>query len=140
MNQGRLPVPPPTQTGNTCPRCNQPSLAPARDGGVFFLGCQRCRGAYFTDELDLEKFIKEKVGHEASQVYVRKLLVSMVNPANGRQGKRKCPLCLRALRRHEYGETPYMVVLDRCVLHGFWLDADELATVLKGCQELAARG
>ena len=107
-----------------------------------FLRCAGCGGAYFRDELDLEPYVAAKKGPSAAEVYIRLLLVSLADLERARDGLRVCPIenCGRRLRYHPFGFPPYLVVLDRCDLHGLWLDREEVDMVLEGCEQLAARG
>jgi Zn-finger nucleic acid-binding protein len=124
-----------------CPRCKKPLLKPCFDGGTYFLRCPKCDGAYFIDEFDVETFVKGKLGAAASQVYGRWLVYSMREGAAQSLSRRVCPLCQGRLRRHEFGMEPLCwVLLDRCDLHGFWMDRDEVESILKGCQEAVRRG
>jgi hypothetical protein len=122
-----------------CPVCKEPILTPCFDGKICFLRCENCDGAYFIDEFDIELFIKAKLGAAASRVYARWLIYSM-GGASTSLSRRLCPICRDKLRRHEFGMEPLCwVLIERCPLHGFWMDKKEIEAVLKGCQEAARR-
>lgn len=124
-----------------CPRCKKPNLKPCLDGGIYFLRCHKCDGAYFIEELDVEQFVKAKLGAEAGRVYARWLVHSMGDSASNSYSRRLCPLCSNKLKRHEFGMEPLCwVLIERCDLHGFWMDRDEVESILKGCQDAARRG
>lgn len=122
-----------------CPRCRKDVvLKPRYDGGCMFLACQICDGGFF-EEFDLGRYVGGKLGQKAASVYLYWMLASMEKVEDARRGKRVCPICTNQLRRHPFGKQPHFVLLDRCPLHGFWLDKDEIDTILNGCREYARR-
>lgn len=106
-----------------CPTCNEPMIVVEFEG-VEVDYCLTCHGTWLdAGELEL---ITELAGGEPGPLH-RALHAA----GRGRSGRRRCPRCRRKMRIIEAGQTP-AVEADRCPAgHGLWLDAGELATLVK---------
>ena len=106
-----------------CPKCKQ-NLVIVEFEGVELDYCVDCRGSWFdTGELEL---IIELAGGEKTR------LQQMITAARDvHRGERRCPRCRRKMDVLTVGPAPG-VEIDRCPRgEGVWLDAGELATLVK---------
>lgn len=109
-----------------CPGCKtsvQLVSRPLTKSGVTALECPHCVGLW----LGLESFhvlLSEEPGEatKASPNHVPQ-------PAEVRQGYRKCVVCGELMTRRNFGSRSGVVV-DLCGRHGVWFDADELTQLL----------
>ncbi|MGE0711960.1 MAG: zf-TFIIB domain-containing protein [Planctomycetota bacterium] len=120
----------------TCPSCaGSPALAEIVDREVNFLGCTDCYGLFVTEEN-----LGEYVAHATGQPGVRTSYLELLEEATAKLGgesKRTCPRCHEKMRRIGFGESP-LVILERCALHGLWLDKKELTKVKRAARAHAA--
>lgn len=105
-----------------CPKCNEPLLI-VEFQGVEIDHCPDCRGTWF-DAGELELVVELAEGDPAQ-------LRTMLDTEGARASeKRCCPRCRRRLRVLKIGTPP--IEVDVCPGgEGIWLDAGELAAVVK---------
>ena len=106
-----------------CPKCKQPLIV-VEFQGVELDYCPGCRGTWFdAGELEL---VAELAGSAPGR------LQRALHSAGGQSaGSRRCPRCRRKMQVVTVGQTP-PVEIDRCPSgDGIWLDAGELATIVK---------
>lgn len=115
-----------------CPTCEEHHLLEEiveRD--VSFLGCTTCFGLFVsTDELG--EYVRNATGSVGVRTAYHGLLEDALDHLAG-QSKRLCPHCGASMRRMGFGEHP-LVILERCALHGVWLDKKELTKVLRAAR------
>lgn len=106
-----------------CPECSEPLIVIELEG-VEVDHCLKCRGTWLdTGELEL---LTEIAGAPPGPLHK-----SLLAGAAEERGTRRCPRCRRKMRRATIGARP-PVELDRCPAgHGVWLDAGELATIVR---------
>ena len=106
-----------------CPKCGEPLIIMELHG-VEVDYCLDCRGTWLDGgELEL---ISELAGVPAGA-----LSAALRNTGAGRRSVRRCPRCRRKMRQVTVGQAP-AVEIERCSSgHGLWLDAGELATVVR---------
>lgn len=106
-----------------CPHCGEPLIIVELEG-VEVDYCLACHGVWFdTGELDL---VIELAGGDPSE------LAETLHPTGRRHTPtRRCPRCSRRMRIGVIGQTE-TVEVDCCPDgHGIWLDANELAAIVK---------
>jgi Zn-finger nucleic acid-binding protein len=89
--------------------------------------CTKCRGVWF-DAGELELLL-ESAGLEG----VEPLLAGLASSpeAESKEKKRKCPICVRKMRKVLFGQEPE-ILLDICRRgDGVWFDGGELAQLVK---------
>ncbi len=100
--------------------------------GVEVDHCLDCRGTWF-DAGEVE-FLAETAGVEPGKIE------SAIHASGQQTGELKCPRCRRRMQVLKVGQQP-AVEVDRCPAgEGLWLDAGELAAVVKtfgGTQDAA---
>ena len=106
-----------------CPECREPLIVIELDG-VEVDHCLTCRGTWLDGgELEL---LTELAGGRPGPLHA-----ALRAPPTGHRGTRRCPRCRRKLRLSTVGTAPH-VEFDRCPAgHGLWLDAGELATIIR---------
>lgn len=118
-----------------CPGCNQSTLEQVEDKGIPFTGCTSCFGL-FCAEPRLRSYVEKAAGAvaagDAFEALRRKACAGRVG-----RSVRRCPMCGVGLGRITFGESP-VVVLDRCALHGIWLDRSELKKVVRASRAWGA--
>ncbi len=108
-----------------CPRCRQ-ALIIVELHGIEVDHCATCGGTWL-DRGDLE-LIVELAGGTPDP-----LIAGLAPPGTGTKSARRCPRCQRKMERTIAGATP-AVEIERCRYgHGIWLDAGELAALVRGC-------
>lgn len=107
-----------------CPHCKQPLIV-VEFQGIEVDHCVLCRGIWCdAGELDL---LTELAGVPAGELERR-----MLAGGAATRGTRRCPRCNRKMDVVQLGTPP--VALDRCPGgDGIWLDAGELAAVVRIC-------
>ncbi len=108
-----------------CPKCCQ-ALIIVELRGVEVDHCLACGGTWLDGgELEL---IMELAGGTPDP-----LVAALARPGAGRKSARRCPRCRRKMERLLAGAAP-AVEIERCRHgHGIWLDAGELAALVRGC-------
>jgi len=113
-----------------CPACSV--LMPVNSiGGVVVNECSRCHGLWVPGshfDLLVNRAIETRKQSFAMQTGLAQPRVSGANPARQRVEYRKCPMCDEFMRRQNYRKRSG-IIIDRCVEHGVWLDADELEQI-----------
>ena len=106
-----------------CPKCREPLIV-VELHGVEVDYCLACRGTWLdAGELEL---ITELAGGPAGR-----LTAALQATTDGRTSRRRCPRCRRKMRQITVGDAP-AVEVERCRNgHGLWLDAGELATLVR---------
>ncbi len=86
--------------------------------------CLECNGVWL-DAGELEMLLGDR--SEASR-----LLDSFKDQPRSRERARKCPICLKRMRKIVVGDVPGGVLIDKCKRgHGLWFDKGELQGILK---------
>ncbi len=111
-----------------CPQCKEPLIV-VEFQGVELDFCLACRGTWFdAGELEL---VSELAG-----VAPGRLERALHTTAAEKRDQRRCPRCRRKMDVFHVGEPP--VEVDRCRRgHGIWLDAGELAAIVKALSDSA---
>jgi len=106
-----------------CPKCREPLIVVEYEG-VEVDHCPDCRGTWFdAGELEL---VTELAG-----VAPARLVAALRSDVGLKRSTRRCPRCRRRMRTFTVGQSP-SIELDRCPAgHGIWLDAGELAAVVR---------
>ncbi|MCK4343573.1 MAG: zf-TFIIB domain-containing protein [Phycisphaerae bacterium] len=109
-----------------CPKCNEPLIV-VEFQGVEVDHCLDCRGTWFdAGELEL---LAEMAGAAPGR-----LEEALLAGEHGATGRRRCPRCNRKMQVLTVGQPP--VEVDRCPSgDGIWLDAGELAAIVKSFAE-----
>jgi Zn-finger nucleic acid-binding protein len=88
--------------------------------------CTKCRGVWF-DAGELELLL-ESAGLEGVEPLLAGLASS--TEARSKEKKRKCPICVRKMRKVLFGQEPE-ILLDLCQQgDGIWFDGGELAQLV----------
>lgn len=117
-----------------CPRCRQPlqSERIALAGPVELDRCTKCHGIFF-DPGELEAVL-ESPGAAGTEIDLERLdaIVREETPGNDYRDVTyvPCPDCGELMHRKSYGARAGVIV-DRCTLHGVWLDGGELRRLLE---------
>jgi len=117
-----------------CPRCKQPleSMRLKLESPVEIDRCVNCYGIFF-DPGELEEVLDTSV-KRAYDVDLERLDTLVREETSDRDYKEvkyvPCPDCGEFMHRKSYGAKAGVVV-DRCRLHGVWLDGGELNRLLK---------
>ncbi len=121
---------------NVCPACKKEAVDEMEDRKVPFLGCAECFGLFVTED-NLENYVADSTGSEDVGKAYKDLLQRALDEKTPKPGNRSCPVCKKPLGRMGFGESPF-VILDRCGLHGLWLDKKELKKVIRSARAHAA--
>jgi Zn-finger nucleic acid-binding protein len=120
----------PEEFQTTCPACKKEDTVDVmEDRGVEFLGCGECFGL-FVEEIGLQAYVSDSAGSDDIGKAFEDLLQKALDAKQPKPGARPCPVCAKPLCRMGFGESPF-VILDRCGLHGVWLDKKELKKVIR---------
>jgi Zn-finger nucleic acid-binding protein len=104
-----------------CVTCNEPMVV--LELQEVEIDCCLACGGIWLDAGEIELLV-------ASKAKVDTLLSQMGKGRNRQHGKRKCPICLKAMDIITIGSTD-KVKIDHCRRgHGLWFDRGELETVL----------
>lgn len=101
-----------------CPRCNV-ELNAQVDRGVEVAACPGCQGMWLTPA-ELDQLENEAFDNESN----KGSLFLVAHPTT-----LKCPVCNAGLQRFNY--RFFDLELDFCPAHGFWLEKDDDARILK---------
>jgi Zn-finger nucleic acid-binding protein len=118
----------------SCPRCKAPmqQLRLGLETAVEIERCTKCYGIFF-DPGELEEVLDASV-KRAYEVDLERLDTMIREETSIRDYKSvtyvPCPDCGELMHRKSYGARAGVVV-DRCKLHGVWLDGGELNQLLK---------
>jgi len=115
------------EPGLPCPRCEASEMTLVEDKGCTFYGCSDCRGLFVNEE-SLPYYIEE--AKDATTAAAFQSLWLQLLGTDGRPSVRRCPSCGDPLKRFAFGQEP-VVAIDRCELHGVWLDHKELKKIIK---------
>ncbi len=89
--------------------------------------CYDCGGIWL-DAGELELLVEDRGKAE-------QLLNSFKVENNPKEALRKCPICLKKMKKIIVGEGAPLLLIDKCAKgHGLWLDAGELQDVLNRAQ------
>jgi Zn-finger nucleic acid-binding protein len=89
--------------------------------------CTSCRGVWF-DAGELELLL-ESAGLEGVEPLLAGL--ASLTEADSKEKKRKCPICIRKMKKVLVGQKPE-ILLDICPQgDGIWFDGGELAQLMK---------
>jgi len=117
----------------TCPRCGlHMSTVDLRSGeGLLIDRCDKCLGIFF-DPGELEAAFNDTATHiyEVDYAGLTRLIEEEGKTDFKEVVYRACPVCGELMNRRVYGARSGVVV-DTCRDHGVWLDAGELAQLLK---------
>ena len=121
-----------TNADRNCPNCEIAlrTIRLVKDEKVFIERCDNCFGLFF-DRGEIEYVLQHSVSH----VYDINLeLIDNINKDRYRKpdhfNYRKCPQCSVLMNRVSFGHRSGVVV-DRCMMHGIWLDNGELTHLLE---------
>ena len=76
----------------------------------------------------MSRAIEARKNADPAQLMVFKPRVTGSNPAAQKVQYRKCPECEAFMHRRNFRKSSG-VIIDRCAVHGTWLDADELEQI-----------
>ena len=121
---------------STCPACKgEETIEPLEDRGIPFLGCTACFGLFASDD-DIASYVADAAGAPEVKEAFEALLGKALDDGPPTPGKRPCPVCQAPLGRLGFGESPF-VILDRCALHGLWMDKKELKKIIRSSRAQA---
>jgi len=113
-----------------CPVCEV--LMPAQQiGGIGLNECLECHGLWVPGEsfdLLVSRAIESQRNARPEELLARKPRAKGANPASQSVAYRRCPECQAYMQRRNFQKSSGVIV-DRCVEHGSWLDADELEQI-----------
>lgn len=117
-----------------CPDCAGARLEERREGDLILHLCPDCAGVWMGGGMiaKLEKIyehIGEAGGAADPQAHQEKLRQGIVDKGLN-AGYRSCPICGLMMARRRYRKISN-VIIDECIGHGLWFDADELEQVVQ---------
>ena len=105
-----------------CPVCKEPMIVFELEG-VEIDYCCSCKGIWL-DSGELGLLLENAIDKE-------KLLSSFEIDIKSKEKKRKCPICLKKMKKVNVGSTK-KILIDKCKNdHGLWFDGGELAEIIK---------
>jgi len=114
-----------------CPRCGSSEVRPLVHEvyeGVSIDRCPACRGVWLDEgELKLILDSREMVFSAEFKTQVLTTSNTLISDAE-KKSIELCPLCGQRMMQMNWGFTSGVIV-DRCVGHGIWFDADELERI-----------
>lgn len=115
----------------TCPVCKKDMdvLNIGQEGDPFYIDrCPTCLGI-FLDTGELDAVVRETVPsvHHIAMEKLKQLKREMLD-YNKTVSYRACPVCGKLMNRENYGKFSGVIV-DRCRIHGVYLDAGELQLI-----------
>ncbi len=114
-----------------CPMCGV-NMKHVEVPGYFIIErCDNCYGLFF-DPSELEALTDTAVSHvyEVDLIRLKNIIEEEGVKSERDQSYVRCPVCREMMNRQQFGSRSG-VVIDRCRLHGVWLDAGELGQVFK---------
>ena len=109
-----------------CPACKTDLMVVEREG-IEVDWCLDCGGLWF-DEGEIEL-----LGEKAGRSIAAQILESPNDQST--KGRRRCPRCPKRMESLPLGMGPGdRVTIDRCPLHGLWLDRGELGQLMRAAQ------
>ncbi len=119
-------------THRICPNCEKvlQTIRLKTAEPLFIERCHTCFGLFF-DKGEIELILQSSV----SNVFDINLAhIDNINKDRYRKPQKirylKCPECRRLMNRVNFGQRSGVVV-DRCIIHGLWLDSGELTHLLE---------
>lgn len=119
-------------THRICPQCDK-TLQTVRlelEEPVFIERCHICFGLFF-DKGEIELILQSSVSHISG---INLEHIDNINKDRFRKQQKiryvKCPECRRIMDRVNFGKRSGVVV-DKCFVHGIWLDSGELTHLLE---------
>jgi Zn-finger nucleic acid-binding protein len=114
-----------------CPVCAESPTLFSRplDAGLTLIECHGCAGIWLRhEEFDL---VTQRARGEAALYTPQSLAKAREQNTLQQAGPmyRRCPVCKNMMTRRNHGKTSGVIV-DLCVDHGVWFDADELDRIL----------
>jgi Zn-finger nucleic acid-binding protein len=115
-----------------CPNCDTPlqTIKLTLDEDLFIERCETCFGLFF-DRGEIETVLQSSVSH------VHDINLEHIDNINKDRYLKpekfqyvKCPECKRFMNRVNFGQRSGVVV-DKCIIHGIWLDSGELIHLLE---------
>lgn len=117
--------------GRQCPCCEIPltTIDLKIDGKFLVERCDQCLGMFF-DPNELQALISKCVSNvfEVDYPHMTKFFEEQRTADIPAVRYISCPICKQHMNRENYGQTSG-VIIDKCVQHGVWLDAGELARI-----------
>lgn len=113
-----------------CPQCER-LMPPTAIAGVSVNECGKCHGLWVTGnafDLLVNRAIEARKNNHALQLGEVTPRVTGANPAEQKVTYRRCPNCNVGMNRRNYRKRSG-IIIDQCVDHGTWLDADELEQI-----------
>lgn len=120
------------ETALICPQCNKPlqTIDIELDGSFLIDRCASCFGLFF-DAGKIEVLLEKSV-NPVFDINLQQL--DQINqdrfPTEKDIKYVKCPVCLTLMNRNAFGYRSGVVV-DRCKIHGIWLDSGEITHLLE---------
>ncbi len=112
-----------------CPQCSDILITLEFDR-IEIDYCPRCEGVWL-DSGELALLLAREGGSA---------LVGTFRPVSGKERKRTCPICSRAMKKILAGGNG-SILLDECPDHGLWFDRGELKkTLAAGCSGIREEG
>ena len=122
----------PEQSQRTCPACTIPlqTIRLLANENLYIERCEQCYGMFF-DRNELEYVLHHGVSHVHD---INRQHIDNINQDRYRKPAKveylKCPECGELMNRNNFGHRSG-VVIDRCALHGVWLENGELIHLLE---------
>jgi Zn-finger nucleic acid-binding protein len=121
-----------SESARICPSCDTAlqTIRLIQDEEFFIERCDQCYGMFF-DRNELEHVLNESVTHAGE---INREHIDNINQDRYRKPDKveylKCPECNVLMNRTNFGHRSGVVV-DRCTMHGIWLENGELIHLLE---------
>lgn len=128
---------PAVATDRRCPACGVRHKLGRRDldeQGLSALECPTCAGLWLDAQTLDCLFEKARVHALAFEPTLGRKRPTAEAPRQSGPIYRRCPRCRKMMTRREFSRGS-RVVVDSCLAHGFWFDAQELAAALRWVRE-----
>ncbi len=118
-----------------CPRCEtHPNLWVEYVAGLAVERCPECEGLWIDDAVSKRLYTDTEIQYGAIGASIKKnpkpVGSNTQNKVVKPEGYIKCPECGKMMNRTNFGRYSG-VVIDTCIGHGTWYDADELRQILE---------